>query len=267
MENLVNYAKLYAQKGLYVLPMFKKRPLIKFADQPPMTVYEVEKVWKKYPYAQIALRTVDFFVIDIDEHEGGADGFKSFNEYKANHPELFVETLAQKTAGGGEQIFFLKRPEIKIQQKIGWLPGVDIKAHKNNYVVVAPSKNKNYSYEWLNHNPIATAPKELVKAINRTKKTNNFTPESYEYDRKSNRTTELFEQVVDGLGFTGGRNDALASFVGALLYRNVAAEKVYQLAVIANENTSTPLPDKEVNTTFQSMVNKELRRREVGNDS
>lgn len=264
MNNLVNYAKRYAEKGLYVLPMINKQPLISFANQPALTVDEIEKIWKKFPYAQIALRTIDFFVIDIDEHDGGADGFKSFNDYKEKHPEQFIDTLSQKTAGGGEQIFFLKRDDMPMQQNIGWLPGVDIKTHKNNYVVVAPSVRKGKQYKWLNKNPIATAPKELVHAINKQKRnSSNFKPGTYDYTKKSTRTSELFEQIVDGLGFTGGRNDALASFIGALLYRNVDAKKVYALATLANENTESPLPDKEVNTTFQSMVKKEIRRREA----
>ncbi|WP_429971178.1 bifunctional DNA primase/polymerase [Fructilactobacillus sp. Tb1] len=268
MKNLVNYAKMYAKHGFYVLPMLNKKPLIKFADMPALTIDEIEKLWKRYPFAQIALRTVDFFVIDIDEHDGGADGIKSFNDYKKKHPNQFVETLSQKTAGGGKQLFYVKPGNMKIQQDIAWLPGVDIKAHNNNYVVVAPSEINNKKYEWLNKNPIVTPPDELIKAITQKKKIrSDFKPDNYNFNGKPTRTSKLFEQIVDGLGFTGGRNDALASFIGALLYRNVDASKVYVLAQIANENTKESLPDKEVNTTFQSMVKKEIRRREDNNGS
>jgi Primase C terminal 1 (PriCT-1). len=73
----------------------------------------------------------------------------------------------------------------------------------------------------------------------------------------------LFESIVNGLGETGGRNNALASFVGGLLFRNVEVETAYQLARQANSNTSKALPDKEFNRTFESMVQKEIRRREA----
>ena len=47
---------------------------------------------------------------------------------------------------------------MRVNQLIGYQPGIDIKAHQNNYVVVAPSEG----YQWLNKNPIVTAPKSLV---------------------------------------------------------------------------------------------------------
>ncbi|WP_057770763.1 bifunctional DNA primase/polymerase [Lactobacillus selangorensis] len=261
MKNLVNYAVSYAQHGFSVLPMIGKKPLIKFADQPPLTVDEIENLWKKKPYASIALRTTNFFVVDIDRHEDGADGFKSLKEY--NHPEQFKKTLAQKTAGGGKQLFYMKDGDI-VQQNIGWLPGVDIKAHINNYVVVAPSENHGKQYKWLNHEPIVKPSSELITAINKRSESD-YTPTAYSHSEGHSATAELFEKIVNGLGATGGRNNALASFVGGLLFRDVGAEEVYRLALIANNNTESPLPENEVNRTFESMLKKEMRRREAEN--
>ncbi|WP_288638772.1 bifunctional DNA primase/polymerase [uncultured Lentilactobacillus sp.] len=259
MRNLVNYAIKYAKFGFSVLPMAGKRPLIKFADQPPLTVEQVKQVWKKYPYANIALRTIKFFVVDIDVHENEANGFDSIKQYE--HPEYFRKTLEQKTAGGGRQLLYLKRDDMTIQQNIGWLPGVDIKAHPNNYVVVAPSSNHGKLYEWLNKRPIVTASPELVKAINQEKITN-YTPEDLKFSGGKTTTTHLFEQITQGLGETGGRNNALAAFIGGLLFRNVDAEIVYQLAMMANQNTPKSLSTNEFNRTFDSMVKKEIKRRE-----
>lgn len=269
MESLINYAVMYAKKGMSVLPMMNKKPLIQFKDKPALTVDEVKKMWTKYPTAQIALRTDNFFVVDIDVHEGGADGFKSLENFE--YPEWLPETLSQKTAGGGKQLFYLKRDEIEVRQNIGWLDGVDIKAHKNNYVVVAPSKNsKGNKYQWLNKKPIVKAPKDLIRSINQTKRTNrkmNFNT-NYNFSDEKTGTAKLFEDVVNGLGFTGGRNNALASFVGGLLYRNVGVEETYQLALLANQNTEQPLPIDELQRTYQSMVEKEqMRRKEAMNGS
>ncbi|ANK60048.1 bifunctional DNA primase/polymerase [Loigolactobacillus backii] len=258
MQNLINYAIKYAQIGFSVLPMLGKKPLIKFADQPPLTVAEVKRLWQKFPYANIALRTIDFFVVDIDRHPGGADGFKSIKEY--NHPDYFRKTLKQRTAGNGLQLFYLKRNDSKLQQNIGWLPGVDIKAHKNNYVVVAPSLNHDKHYKWENQEPIVTASSELIKAINVTSHASDYQPTDFEPTKKT-ATSNLFEEVVNGLGDTGGRNNALASFVGGLLFRNVSAKTVYELATLANQNTPDSLPDREFNRTFESMVKKEMKRR------
>lgn len=260
MQNLVNYAVTYAKNGFSVLPMLNKKPLIKFADQPALTVEEVKRIWQKYPYANIALRTTNFFVVDIDRHDGNANGFESIKKF--NHDDFFRKTLMQSTAGGGQQMFYLKRDDISIQQNIGWLPGVDIKAHDNNYVVVAPSQIGDRNYKWINQNPIATASIELVQAINEKSKTTTYTPDQLKFDGAKNATTELFEQIVNGLGETGGRNNALAAFVGGLLFRNVDVKETYQLAILANQNTADRLSDAEVNRTFQSMLKKEKRRRE-----
>ncbi|GKQ42941.1 DNA primase [Companilactobacillus sp. RD055328] len=261
MKNLVNYAVKYAERGMSVLPMLNKQPMIKFADKPPLTVAEIEEFWKLHPYAQIALRTTNFFVIDIDTKDAhGSDGFKSIESIS---DDLLIDTLAQKTASGGKQLFYLKRNDIDVRQNIGWLDGVDVKAHINNYVMVAPSEFKNNQYEWLNKKPIATAPKELIKLINKREYNSDYDPTKVKFSSEKTATSELFEQIVNGLGETGGRNNALASFIGGLLFRNVDVDITYQLAKQTNENTEKSLSIKEFDKTFDSMVKKEIRRREV----
>lgn len=258
MRNLVNFAVAYAKAGFSVLPMVGKQPLIKFADQPPLTVEQIQAFWHTHPYAQIAMRTTNFFVVDIDEHVNGADGFKSFNEFE--HPEWFRETLSQTTAGGGRQLFYLKRDDMDIQQNIGWLPGIDVKAHINNYVMVAPSERDGRQYKWENKNNIVTASPELVAAINDRPEAN--LDLNIDYDTKS-ATAELFETITKGLGDTGGRNNALASFAGGLLFRGVDPKSVLDLARIANSKTMDSLSEHEVVRTVESMVKKEIRRREA----
>ena len=80
--------------------------------------------------------------------------------------------------------------------------------------------------------------------------------------RKRTKTTGLFETIVKGFGDKGKRNDNLASFMGGLLMRNVDPYLAAKLAVIANENTSDPLPLTEVERTVNSMIEKENRKRE-----
>lgn len=262
MQNLVNYAVTYAKSGFSVLPMIGKKPMIKFADQPALTVPQIKTYWRTHPYAQLALRTTNFFVVDIDNHPDGADGFESIANYP-NH-DFFRKTLSQTTAGGGRQLFYLKRQDCDIQQKIGWLPGVDIKAHVNNYVMVAPSERNGKQYQWENRNPIATATKELVTAINQHKdeSVDAFTDLKIDYTEKSGTAT-LFETIVEGLGATGGRNNALASFAGGLLFRGVDPQAVIKLGLLANYNTDDSLSEREAKTTIESMIKKEIRRREA----
>lgn len=258
MKSLVNYAKQYAEHGFSVIPTIGKKPLIKFADRDPLTPEEVVAFWRKNPYANIALKTEQFFVIDVDRHADEANGTQSIKNL--NHAEWF-NTLCQKTAHDGYQFFF-KKPAERISQNIGFLPGVDIKAHPNNYVVVAPSEIDGRRYQWLNHKPMSSPIEELIQLIEEKGKPAISNKKIEEYHPKGKtQTSELFSQIANGLGPTGGRNNALASFAGGLLFRNVEPEVVLELARIANSRTELSLSDNEVVTTVNSMIKKEIRRR------
>ena len=110
------------------------------------------------------------------------------------------------------------------------------------------------------------APEELIKAINKNKKQENLSLDQIDNIRFSGKsqTAILFEQIVDGLGETGGRNNALAAFMGGLLYRNVDPEKAVKLAILANDATEDKLSSDELIRTVQSMIDKDIRRREGG---
>ena len=69
--------------------------------------------------------------------------------------------------------------------------------------------------------------------------------------------------IINGFGETGGRNNACASFMGGLLYRNVDPDIAFELAKIANNNTKDKLSEEEVERTANSMIEKEIRRRDA----
>lgn len=261
MENLVNFAVSYAERGFYVIPTIGKKPLKKFAGLPAMAPDEIRAFWNKHPYANIALKTDKFFVVDIDRHADGDDGVEEIK--KIGHPEWFKGTLAQRTAHNGFQYFFKKPAGMKIAQNIAFLPGVDIKAHVNNYVVVAPSQIDGKPYQWISKTGAMREPDQgLLDLIKEKSKPAapqaNFTGS---FGGKT-QTTQLFEQIITGLGETGGRNNALTVFVGGLLRRNVDPQIAYNLALLANENTEHSLSEAEVERTVQSIITAELRRRE-----
>ncbi|MCU0082597.1 bifunctional DNA primase/polymerase [Streptococcus danieliae] len=273
MNSMKDYALQYQKLGFSVIPISpkNKRPLIEFADKAAMTAEEIEAFWNGYPNANIAIRTTNFFVIDIDRH-GKSDGFESLKKWK--DLDLIEPTLQAKTASGGKHLFYFKREDSPISQMIGFLPGVDIKAHENNYVLVAPSATEKGQYEWdleksKEGGTIVTPSKELIQAIKRQYgKTNGYRFDGQDglrdlkrrsYQRDKTMTTELFETIALGFGDEGGRNDKLASFVGGLLYRAVGDELVLQLARLANANSSNPLSEKELERTVESMIKKDRR--------
>ncbi|WP_438467830.1 bifunctional DNA primase/polymerase [Streptococcus pluranimalium] len=266
MVSMVDYAINYQKMGYSVIPISKngKTPLIAFADKPPLTENDIRLAWREHPDANIALRTDTFFVIDVDMH-GEINGLENLRNWE--HARLIPRTLQATTPSGGRHIYLKKNPNHTISQNIGMIDGVDIKAHVNNYILVPPSNNSKGVYDWdMKHSPadgsITEAPIELIKVLQEMKPTMSEMPSfaSGGYSG-SNKTAKLFETILLGFGDSGGRNNALAEFVGGLLLRNVDPEITYELAKVANNNTADSLDDREFQRTFKSMLDKEMRRR------
>lgn len=87
----------------------------------------------------------------------------------------------------------------------------------------------------------------------------NFTPPSGQLSI----TMKVINTLFHGFGTEGGRNVAMTKFVGLLLnkYVNCDIEIAYNLALIANENTEHPLTINELDTTFKSILQAEMRKR------
>ena len=87
----------------------------------------------------------------------------------------------------------------------------------------------------------------------------NFTPPSGQLSI----TMKVINTLFRGYGTEGGRNVAMTKFIGLLLnkYVNCDIEMAYDLALIANENTEQPLTVDELDTTFKSILQAEMRKR------
>ena len=74
---------------------------------------------------------------------------------------------------------------------------------------------------------------------------------------------KIINTLFNGYGTEGGRNVAMTKFIGLLLnkYVNCDIEMAYDLALIANENTDPPLTIDELDTTFKSILQAEMRKR------
>ena len=86
MASMKDYALQYQKLGFAVIPINpkNKRPMIEFADKPKMTAEEIASFWDQHPNANIALKTTNFFVIDIDKHgqTSGVDSLKKWEHLK-----------------------------------------------------------------------------------------------------------------------------------------------------------------------------------------
>ena len=259
---MVDYALHYQKLGYSVIPIDKKskRAITKFKDK-IFSENEIRRFWHEQPDANIAWRTTDFFVIDIDVSVT-ENGYEALKEWELS--QYIPKTLTATTPSGGKHIFLKKPKGIELSQDIRVKPGIDIKANKNNYVLVAPSNNAKGSYKWdKSTEQMAEAPAEIISILQTSKQPKEPMSFTTDYSRGefSSKTAKLFEQVVFGLGDKGGRNNALASFVGGLLMRGVNVDATYLLAKIANHYTPDSLPADELDRTFESMVRKEMDRR------
>ena len=78
-------------------------------------------------------------------------------------------------------------------------------------------------------------------------------------------TMRVLDTLLHGFGDEGGRNVAVTKFVGLLLSKWVDADvaTAYELTTIANSVTDNPLPEQELERTFESIVKSEIRKRGV----
>lgn len=270
METMLHFALGYARRGFDVVPLVPntKRPMQKFADRPPMTEKEITEFWTKTPNANIALKTRDFWVLDIDLH-GKKNGYQSLANWE--HVKTIPRTSQVITASGGKHLYFKKPIGFTMPQKVDFLDGVDIKFHVNNYVVAPPSVIDGAAYSWdfdksLENLAFAMATDELVEAI---KKTAGIEDDKTRYTGalscfkrdvpKVSKVTQAVNECLKGLGSEGARNNTVASYTGKLISMGIEKEIVIVLVNIMNDKSPQPLSARELHATIESMYNTDRR--------
>lgn len=271
MENMLRFALGYARRGFDIVPLIPntKQPMQSFANKPPLTEEEIKEIWTKTPNANIAIKTVDFFVVDIDIH-GKKNGYESLKNWK--HLKEIPKTSQVVTASGGKHLYFKKRVGDTIPQKNAFLEGVDIKYNVNNYVVAPPSEINGKVYYWdmdksLPNLQLAEATKELMEAIRETAGIESEDKLKYKgalshfkADKpRLSKVTEAVNECLQGLGGEGARNNTVASYVGKLISMGIEKEIVIVLTNIMNDKSPKPLSAKELHNTIESMYNTDKR--------
>lgn len=152
------YAKRYIDLGFSPIPIRPdgKAPAVSFKDMDKTTYEHANEWWGNHPDWKIALRTIDFLVVDVDVNHGetGINGFDVIDKYK-KEGWWNDNTLTATTPNGGKHYYYLKPKDKKLKQSLGRVdsnhPGVDVKANVNNYVLCYPSsKNNGKMYSWDN---------------------------------------------------------------------------------------------------------------------
>lgn len=211
----------------------------------------------------------NFVFVDIDNsvnHEN-ANGLNSFWKWCDNHDidleKLLDETLVQETASGGLHLVFLRPKNLNLKQDINFLNGVDIKASKNNYIVIQPStiNGKKYHFYDNEKDPIEL-PETLAKAIEQQSKTNEKKKRKVKIDEPEDGllyhskytrfpALDIFYNIQNGFGPEGTRNDNLLKW-GSAMRKITTYEVALKCAKIANQNTENPIEEDELERTLKS---------------
>lgn len=150
--NMELAAREVLKRGVQCVPLdSNKKPIVSFKDVQIDSRFIDENLQAYQSTMVLGVLTRGLWCIDIDiDHVEGVSGFESLkgNPYLSELTENINNTLVQTTPSGGKHIIFLKSENIDVyRQKIGYLPGVDIKAHPNNYFVLAGSRTAKGMYE------------------------------------------------------------------------------------------------------------------------
>lgn len=228
------------EMGWSIIPIGRnKKPLIdwkKYQTEKP-TPEEVQGWFEKYPYINLAAVTgkiSNIIVIDIDPRHGGND-------------EVFknLETVKVQTGGDGQHIYF--RYEEGVENKTAIQPGIDVRG-QGGFAIIPPSEHESGKcYEWINdpkNTPILPMP-DFVKEWIKT---------------SASKQTNDIKEIITGVN-EGTRNNSASIIVGKLLAKFPQAEwesNVWPLLQGWNTQNNPPLPDEELRSVYDSIVEREL---------
>ena len=245
MTNL-EIAIAYIKRGWSIIPIQKgtKIPAVKSWTefQKRLPTEQEWIMWSQlYPDCNIAIicgEVSGLFVVDVDVKSGGKETAKTLD---------LPITLVANTPSGGNHYFYKWRKGL-VGNAVGIRQGIDIRTD-NGYVVAVGSSLPNGDYEWATDEdtPIADAPSWLE-------------------DTPQKQSRSLSKQI--GVS-SGSRNDSIASFIGKLLLsskESVWETEVYPAVQIANKTYTPPLDEKELRTTFESIMKKESKNRTAENE-
>lgn len=141
---------------------------VKEASDDPMR-WQHWATWGDVNWALACGRVSNLFVIDLDPAKGG---FESWDEFEMNRRgDSLPDTLKSRTGGGGLHLYFQYPQHGAIRNRVGWMPGVDLRSD-GGYVILPPGTHiSGGQYEWLNWGTaIAPAPADLLTALTHAKR-------------------------------------------------------------------------------------------------
>ena len=117
-------AHLYARQGVRIFPCGPdKRPLIRnWNEEATDNLEQVRRWWRKLPHALVGLPCGPnhLFVVDVDRHPGGADGFRSIVSVMPQNAPFPPGMLSVSTPNNGVHLWF-RMPTVPVKNSAGKL--------------------------------------------------------------------------------------------------------------------------------------------------
>jgi hypothetical protein len=244
-------ALAYAARGLAILPLATgaKTPLTRNGcKSASKDAQQITSWWTKSPDANVGIATgspsLNLVVIDVDRKANGVDGDDALAVLTAAFGDL-PTTWEVKTGGGGRHIYFTTPDGKTVKNRIGFVPGVDVRG-EDGYVVGPPSvhqSGRRYAWEVSHHPdevPIARLPGWLFDLLTRTGSVISLAGQGQSGEERF---------------FEGRRNSALASLAGTMRRRGMPEEAILAALVVLNRRQcSPPLSGEEVAKIARSIA-------------
>ena len=176
MNNLYLDAALHYAHDLHlsVIPLHERSKKPVFLEWQNIATTDesmITKWWTQQPLCNVGIATgrkSDMFVLDVDPKNGGDESYETLI---ARHGQ-FDDTWTQITGSGGKHLFF-RMPAFDIGNKVGIMPGIDIRGTGGQIVAppsIHPDTGKRYMWDGLREPgeagaPLAEAPGWLLDML------------------------------------------------------------------------------------------------------
>lgn len=227
----------YARAGIAVFPLVSGTKIPAIAGGFKSSSNNIEQVsawWPKGSLNNIGIATGavnGHIAVDVDV-KSGVDGYASWSALKSEL-DVVDSTLCCDTPSGGMHVFYASPQDLTISNKVGFLPGVDIRGD-GGYVVASPSIVDGKRYKWKD-NPIqpVSVPDALVQQLMKNRR----------QPLEAMSTAKCDIAPVKA----GGRNEKLFRLALTQMKAGHTKTEVQDFSIRANELFQPPMELSEVN--------------------
>lgn len=248
-------ARSYLSRSWSVVPVGarSKRPIIAWQgyQQTRVDASDITHWFSRWPDANVGIvtgRISGLVVVDVDLAHGGVE---SLQQLESEHGPL-PQTLEARSGGGGRHLYF-SHPGGRVPNRVELFRGIDLRGD-GGVIVAPPSVHPSGDrYRWVpGHSPDALAPAPLPLWLRQMI--------AAPGGSMSHPLAFWRELLTEGV-VEGGRNNAIASISGHLLWHGVDEQVVIELLLCWNRSRCRPpLSDEEVVRTVESIVRTHQRQ-------